>query len=61
MLYVDTIGPYTIPQKGKSNLSMHCVTMVDPAISWFEIKKINKATTDEVINAVKLIWLIKYP
>ncbi len=36
-LCVDLIGPYTL--KGKDGLSIDfmCMTMIDPATSWFEI------------------------
>ena len=60
-LCVDTVGSYTITQKGKENLTMHCVAMIDPATSWFEIRKIDNATADEVANAVELTWLTRYP
>ena len=36
-LCVDLIGPYTIKGKDKSELDFMCLTMIDPATSWFEI------------------------
>jgi hypothetical protein len=43
-LCVDLIGPYT--PKGKDGLSIDfiCLTMIDPAISWFEIVKLPTVT-----------------
>ena len=36
-LCVDLIGPYTIKGKDKSELDFMCLTMIDPATSWFEM------------------------
>ena len=36
-LSVDLIGPYTLKGKDKSQLDFMCLTMIDPATSWFEI------------------------
>ena len=38
-LYVDMIGPCTIKYKNTNNeLTLNCVTMIDPATGWFEMK-----------------------
>jgi hypothetical protein len=34
---VDLIGPYTLKGKDKTQIDFMCVTMIDPATSWFEI------------------------
>ena len=34
---VDLIGPYTIHGKDGTVLDFMCLTMIDPATSWFEI------------------------
>ena len=34
---VDLIGPYTIKGKDGTILDFMCLTMIDPATSWFEI------------------------
>ena len=34
---VDLIGPYTIKAKDKTIMDFMCLTMIDPATSWFEI------------------------
>ena len=36
-LCVDLIGPFTIKGKDKSELDFMCLTMIDPATSWFEM------------------------
>jgi hypothetical protein len=36
-LCVDLIGPYTLKGKDKTIIDFMCVTMIDPATSWFEI------------------------
>ena len=40
-LCVDLIGPYTIKRKGKEPLRLWCITMIDPATGWLELKQIN--------------------
>jgi hypothetical protein len=34
---VDLIGPYTLKGKDKTVVYFMCVTMIDPATSWFDI------------------------
>ncbi len=34
---MDLIGPYTLRGKEKSEIDFMCLTMIDPASSWFEI------------------------
>ncbi len=34
---MDLIGPYTLKDKDKTQIDFMCVTMIDPATSWFEI------------------------
>jgi hypothetical protein len=36
-LCVDLKGPYTLKGKDSSNIDFMCLTMIDPATSWFEI------------------------
>jgi hypothetical protein len=36
-LYVDLMGPYTLKGKDKTEIDFMCITMIDPATSWFEI------------------------
>ena len=39
VLCVDLIGPYRIRRKGKKDLILHCLTMIDPATGWFETRQ----------------------
>ena len=34
---MDLIGPYTLKGKDGTQIDFMCVTMIDPATSWFEI------------------------
>ncbi len=36
-LCVDHIGPYTLKGKDRSSIDFICLTMINPATSWFEI------------------------
>ena len=36
-LCVDLSGPYTLKGKDRTQIDFMCVTMIDPATSWFEI------------------------
>lgn len=61
-LCVDMIGPYTIKRKGKKALTLWCVTMIDPATGWFEIKDVpGTKRSDVVANIVETTWLGRYP
>ena len=59
-LCIDLIGPYTIG-KGKSEMILHCLTMIDPATGWFEIVEIPHKQADVVINILEFQWLTRYP
>jgi hypothetical protein len=37
VLCVDLIGPYTLKGKDGSSIDFMCLTMIDPATSWFKI------------------------
>jgi len=37
---VDLIGPYTVRAKDRTKLDFMCLTMIDPATSWFEIAEL---------------------
>ena len=61
MELVDLIGPYKIPNKKykgsnstkKQFSTIWCVTMIDPATSWFEIKHTN--TKQEAITVANIV------
>ena len=61
-LCVDMIGPYKITRPGKENLELWCVTMIDPATGWFEIKQVpGTKRADIVANIIEQVWLNRYP
>jgi hypothetical protein len=41
-LCVDLIAPYTLNGKDGSSIDFMCLTMIDPATSWFEMVKLPK-------------------
>ena len=59
-LCIDLIGPYTIG-KGKNQLTLHCLTMIDPATGWFEIVEIKDKKADLIANLIEMHWLMRYP
>ena len=64
VLCVDLIRPYTIEQskkKKEKDLILHCVTMIDPATGWFEMKEIPNKRADEIANIVEQTWFTRYP
>ena len=61
ILCVDLIGPYTIEHKGKKTLTLHCLTMIDPATGWFEIVSIPDKQADTIANLIEVTWLTRYP
>jgi len=63
-LCVDLIGPYSFKEKKgktKDNLTLWCVTMIDPATSWFEIRTIKDKEALTIANIVEQTWLTRYP
>ena len=60
-LCIDLIGPYTIPRKGKKELTLHCMTMIDPATGWFEIVQIPGKQADDIANILEETWMCQYP
>jgi hypothetical protein len=59
-LCIDTIGPYKIGY-GKNEVSLQCLTMIDPATGWFEIVDIPNKRADEVVQLLEFTWLSRYP
>ena len=39
---------------------LHCLTMIDPATSWFEITQISDRSSMEAANELELTWLTRY-
>jgi len=60
-LCIDLIGPYKINRKGRQPLICRCVTMIDPATGWFEIKEYDDKRSITVANIVEQEWLSRYP
>jgi len=61
VLCVDLVGPYTIKRRGKNNLILWCLTMIDPATGWFEMREIPNKEAITVANLVEQTWLTRYP
>jgi hypothetical protein len=43
-LCVDLIEPYTLNGKGSTSIDFMCLTMIDPATSWFKIVELPSVT-----------------
>ena len=60
-LCVDLFGPYTIKRKRKKNLTLWCVTMIDLATGWFNLRTTPSKQADIIANLVEQTWLCWYP
>ncbi len=47
-LFVNLIGPYTLRGKDGSEIDFMCLTMIDPATSWFEMVEL--PVTDDLVS-----------
>jgi hypothetical protein len=57
-LCVNLIGPYTLTGKDRSSIDFMCLTMIDPATSWFEIEElpsIKKVTFPKILGKGKKV------
>eukprot|EP00957_Ditylum_brightwellii_P064400 4887954-Ditylum_brightwellii.AAC.1 len=45
----------------KKDISLWCVTMIDPVTSLFEIAEIKTKRADIIANVVETTWLTRYP
>ena len=52
-IYVDLIGPYMIPQKGKNPLKFWCLAMINTATGWFDMEQIINKTAAEISDITK--------
>ena len=50
---IDLIGLYKIHRKGQPDLECRCVTMIDPALGWFEIHQYDNKRSVTVANNAK--------
>ena len=60
-LCVDLVGPYKMKRQRGKDLSLWCVTMIDPATGWFEMKQLPDKEAITVANIVEQTWLTRYP
>jgi hypothetical protein len=61
-LCIDLIGPYTIGSKRKGDeITLHCLTMMDPVTGWFEIAEVPSKRADIIANILEYKWLARYP
>jgi len=61
-LCVDRIEPYKITNTtNNQELNLWCVTMIDPATGWIEIKEIKNKEAINIANIVEQAWLTRYP
>ena len=60
-LCVDYIGEYKIPRKGKPDLTLQAITMIDPVTGWFEVAPVQYKRSDHIANLVEQYWLTRYP
>ncbi len=62
-LCVNLIGPYKIKsnKRGHKIPELKCITMIDPATGWFEIKQYDDKRSITVANIVEQEWLARYP
>ena len=45
---VDLVGPYTVKANDGTKLDFMCLTMIDPATSWFEIAELPHSDVEYV-------------
>jgi hypothetical protein len=52
VLCVDLIGPYTLESKDRSSIDFMCLTIIDPAISWFKIVELPTVAQETTVPPV---------
>jgi hypothetical protein len=61
-LCVDLIGPYTLRGKDRTEIDFMCLTMIDPASSWFEVVElpvVESSTTGKARDKTKEAYFDK--
>jgi len=60
---IDLVGPHKLgnPEKPKTHIELHCVTVVDPATGFFKIVEIGEKTTAIIANWLEIHWLTRCP
>ena len=59
-LCIDLIGPYTFGS-GSKEVTLRCLTMIDPATGWFDIVYVPDKRADLIANLIEMNWLTRYP
>ena len=49
---------YTIKRRGAKPLTLWCVTMIDPATGWFEMKQVKNKEAHTVATVVDMICTV---
>jgi hypothetical protein len=60
-LCVGLIGPCKIEHKGKKDLKLWCLAVIDPATGWFEMEQISNKTAAEVADIFETTWFTRHP
>ncbi len=60
-LCVDLIRPYKIKRKGKEDLTLWCLTMIDPVTGWFEMAQIENKAAANAADIAEKTWFTRYP
>jgi hypothetical protein len=60
-LRVDLTGPHKIERKGKKDLKLWCLTMIDPATGWFELEQISNKTAAKAADICDTTWFTRCP
>ena len=57
---VDLVGPYTV-ETDRGDITLHCLTIIDPVTYWVELVEIPNKTAEEVALQFDRVWLSRYP
>jgi len=60
-LYVDLISPYKITDKSSIEHTLHAITMIDAASSWFEVIEIKNKIAKHIGIILDCVWFSRYP
>ena len=57
-LCIDLMGPCPFgDQKKGAAVTLHCMTMIDPATGWFDIVEVPNKQADYIANLLEIHWL----
>ena len=57
---MDLIGPYTV-ETDEGDITLHCLTIIDPVTYWVELVEIPNKTAEEVAIQFDRAWLAPIP